>query len=215
MSVRGITGVLLAAGRGTRMGRTKQTVPVWTAGKQQPLVAVAFDAIAACCDQMIVVVGHAQREVVAALGNRRYSAVTSPPGAEMAESIRAGLRAISTSGESDFPSIFLQPGDHPRVAQATLEQLLAAARRRPTQVIIPRFEGTGGHPILIPGDIAKMLMDEPLPGGLRTFWRANPQHCHHVAVNDPGVTTDLDTPDDVRQLETDTEDNNSMSAATR
>ena len=51
-------GVLLAAGRGRRLGGTKQLLE-WPPGAVgTTLVAAAFDAIAAACARMVVVLGH-------------------------------------------------------------------------------------------------------------------------------------------------------------
>src|SRR5215212_1453152 len=61
-------GVILAAGRGGRMGGTKQLTPWHGAGGSKPLVTAAYDAIHPICDDMVIVVGHIADSVVAALG---------------------------------------------------------------------------------------------------------------------------------------------------
>ena len=62
-----ILGVLLAAGRGRRMGGAKQFQPWPTVSGSQPLVAASFDAVCGVCDEMIVVLGHRAEEVAALL----------------------------------------------------------------------------------------------------------------------------------------------------
>src|SRR6185312_15899824 len=86
-------GVILAAGRGGRMGGKKQFVAWRSADGEKPLVAAAYDAIRSICDDMVVVLGHEADAVAAALGNRRFHRADSNPDAPMFESIRAGLRA--------------------------------------------------------------------------------------------------------------------------
>ena len=51
-------GVILAAGRGGRMGGQKQLTPWQSADGEKPLVAAAYDAIRPICDDMVVVLGH-------------------------------------------------------------------------------------------------------------------------------------------------------------
>ncbi|MEM8679317.1 MAG: NTP transferase domain-containing protein [Planctomycetota bacterium] len=198
-----VIGVLLAAGRGTRMGRVKQLVPVPAAKSQLPLVAAAFDSIAAFTDRMLVVVGFQRASVIEALGTRRFQVVESSADVDMAESFRAAMRQLGGDSQNhprEDVKILLQLGDHPRAAAITLQQLLETSRQHPRRAILPRFQGRGGHPILIPGGIAKMLVNRPLAGGLKVFWQANPDRWTSIEVDDPGVTMNLNTPDDLRRL---------------
>jgi len=108
------------------MGGGKQLMP-WPSAGDEPLVAAAFDAIAGVCGTMLVVVGHEAEAVVAALGARRFETVASDPDAEMFESIRAGLGAARSRSRAPGAAVLLHPADHPRVAPATLESILAVA----------------------------------------------------------------------------------------
>jgi CTP:molybdopterin cytidylyltransferase MocA len=117
-------GVLLAAGRGGRMGGTKQ-LKLWpfSAGPK-PLVCAAYDSIRPICDEMVVVLGHEADAVAAVLGKRPfYHAVSSADG-PMFESVRAGQQAARDI-DADA-TVVLQPGDHPEVARSTLDALAAA-----------------------------------------------------------------------------------------
>src|SRR3954468_6219768 len=112
-------GVILAAGRGGRMGGKKQLTPWPTWAGTIPLVAAAYDAIRPVCDEMVVVLGHAIDEVAAALGARAFHQAESDPHAPMFDSIRAGLRRAQRLNPT--AAILLQPGDHPEVALSTLD----------------------------------------------------------------------------------------------
>jgi len=65
-------------------------------------------------------------------------------------------------------------------------------------VVVPTFDGRGGHPILLGAGVFTAIRalepDEPLRDLLRTRNRLD------VAVDDPGIRIDLDTPDDLRHL---------------
>jgi molybdenum cofactor cytidylyltransferase len=192
-------GVLLAAGRGTRMGRTKQLVPWPTAQGEKPLVSAAFDAIRPISDAMVVVLGHEADLVAAALGERQFHRAMSDPAAPMFESIRAGLR---TAQKIDAQAtVVLHPGDHPEVAPHTLSELAAWSLQRPGMVIIPQYAGRGGHPVLVPTNICQILIDADCSGGLGQFWLDNPELCVRVPVEDAGVTRDIDTPGDFSGVE--------------
>ena len=188
-------GVILAAGRGGRMGGTKQLKPWPSADGEKPLVAAAYDAIRPICDEMVVVLGHAADKVAAALGERQFQWASSIPDAPMFESICAGLRAAQ--GIDASATVVLQPGDQPEVATTTLSAVVEWSLKRPVRAIIPQFAGRGGHPVLIPPGIATLLLDRDCPTGLGQFWLDHPELCHRVRVNDPAVVRDIDTPSDL------------------
>jgi molybdenum cofactor cytidylyltransferase len=184
-------GVLLAAGRGRRMGRTKQLVPWPSDAGEKPLVAAAFDAIQSICDEVVIVLGHEAGLVAAALGNRNFHRAFSDPDAPMFASIRAGLCAAQIINSQ--ASIVLHPADHPEVAPATLATLTEWSHQRPAHAIIPQYHGRGGHPALLPPNIVLQLLDVDGTRGLRQVWIDHPELCHWVAVEDASVLRNIDT----------------------
>lgn len=184
-------GVLLAAGRGRRLGGRKQFHPWPTADGEKPLVAAAFDAVAPVCDAMVVVLGHLADEVTVALGEREFHTVQSDPDAPMFDSIRAGIQAALQ--EDPEATVLLQPGDHPEVRPATLEQLLTLSGKHPNRAIIPEYQGRGGHPALIPAEIAQRLLTTDCPQGLGQYWSDHADLCLRASVEDGSVVRDIDT----------------------
>jgi molybdenum cofactor cytidylyltransferase len=188
-------GVLLAAGRSRRMGRTKQLLSWHTAGGEKPLVAAAYDAIRPICDEMVVVLGYDADSVAAALGDRSLHRSQSDPDVPMFHSIRAGLK---TAQELDpTATVVLQPADHPEVAKTTLIELTESSRQHAEQAVIPEFNGRGGHPILIPPAVVARLVVSNSPAGLGDFWISYPEYCVRISVADPSVIRDIDTPEDL------------------
>lgn len=186
-------GVLLAAGRGRRLGGSKQLL-IWPpTGKL--LVASAFDAISPACSRMLVVLGHEPRAVETALRPRRFETVLSDPDGPMFESVRAGLRAASLLQGISW--IILQPADHPGVGAVTLQRLVQEATARPGLAVIPEYAGKGGHPAVIPVLLVPEILAYTGPGGLREFWRSHPNRRVRLDVDDPSVVRDVDTPDDL------------------
>src|ERR1700675_2587418 len=148
-----LIGVLLAAGRSTRMGRPKQLLP-WLPNSPaaKPLVAASFDAIACVCDEMVVVVGHEADAVIAALGEREFGAVAVDPFAEMVASVKAGL-AIAR-GINPAADVLLHPADHPEVRRETIDLCIQTAADYPGRAVMRTFGGAGGHPVLIAAELA-------------------------------------------------------------
>ncbi|QEG37250.1 nucleotidyltransferase family protein [Bythopirellula goksoeyrii] len=184
-------GVLLAAGRGRRMGGRKQLHLVTTASGEKPLVAAAFDSVAAVCRKMIIVVGHRAEEVTAVLGDREFQPVLADADAPMFHSLQVGLHAAQNiDGKA---SVLLQLGDHPHVSPATLMLLLAIATEQPTKAVMPEYQGQGGHPVLLPAPLIRELLAAECPDGLRGFWNQYPERCLRVTVEDAAVVQDIDT----------------------
>lgn len=186
-------GVVIAAGRGRRMGRTKQLVPWPTSDGTKPLVAAAFDAVQGVCGEMIVVLGHEADAVAAAIAPRSFQRVLSDPDAPMFQSIRAGLEAAADIDPDS--TVVLQPGDHPQVTAATLQLLVETAARYPDRAILPEWAGHGGHPVFIPPAVVRQVLEADCPGGLRQFWIDHPELCVRLPVDDATVVRDIDTPD--------------------
>jgi CTP:molybdopterin cytidylyltransferase MocA len=186
-------GVLLAAGRGRRMGGLKQLLP-WA---ESTMVAAAFDALAGHCGAgMVLVVGADAEAVSAALSGRGFGVVRGDSDAEQIESVRTGLRsALELPG---VQRVFLHPADHPVIPAGVLDALLAGACAQ--TALIPTYRGRGGHPVLIPAAIAASIVAQlrDQPGrGLRAFWESNPHLVRRVEFHDaPELILDLDSPED-------------------
>jgi molybdenum cofactor cytidylyltransferase len=188
-------GVLLAAGRGSRMGCTKQ-LKLWPATDgPKPLICAAYDAIRPVCDEIVLVLGHDAEKVGAALASRPFERAFSSADVAMGESICAGLRAAAAIDAR--ATVVLQPGDHPEVAERTLRMLISESLMSPTQAVIPTYYGRGGHPAFIPGVVVQKILATSCPEGLKQFWADFPLLSRRLAVEDPSVVRDVDTPADL------------------
>jgi CTP:molybdopterin cytidylyltransferase MocA len=165
------------------------------ADNARPLVAVAFDAIARVCDAMVVVVDHEAEAVLAALGDRMfYREVVGKSSQPMFASIQIGLQ-MAKRIDADADAV-LQPADHPQVRLDTLQSLISEGAEQSDRAIMPLYRGRGGHPALIPPNVARLIRNYDGHGGLRQFWIDRPHLCHRLPVDDPGVVFDVDTPSD-------------------
>ena len=187
-------GLLLAAGRGRRMGQTKQLLPWPPPDGSKPLAAAAFDAISEFCDQMVVMVGHESEKVISALEPRSFQAVHSDADLPMYESIRTGLQAIQRIAPGR--AVLIHPADHPEVSATTLQKLIQSSAVHPHNAVCPHHEGRGGHPVLVGASLVPGLIRWSGTGGLRQFWLDDPETLVELPVEDATIVRDLDTPDD-------------------
>ena len=191
-----LVGVLLAAGRARRMGRTKQLMP-WPPDGDTPLVAVAFDSLASICDQMVVVVGHEADAVAAALGPRPFTRVDADPDAEMLDSVRAGIRVAQRVAPG--ADIAVHPADHPRFADVTARRLTAIRADRGLRALLPVHAGRRGHPVVIPAALLTAILVYDGEDGLRGFLSSHTGLTRRIDVDDADIVRDLDRPADVER----------------
>lgn len=182
-------GVLLAAGRSRRAGAFKMAVPVGG----RPLLLWGLEALRSCCGRVIVVAG-AGAGTIAPL-------VAGLPGVELAlnEDHEAGMLSSVKTGAARVRAgrFFVLPGDMPRVRPETLARMLDAAAGAP--IAVPAFAGRRGHPALLSAALLPALLAEPAGSSLGAFIRC--RGAEVVAVDDPGVLDDLDTPEDLKRAD--------------
>jgi molybdenum cofactor cytidylyltransferase len=141
---RRIAGVILAAGRSTRMGGPNKLLAEI---RGRPLVRIAVEeALASHAHPVIVVTGHQQDKVQAALTGLDIKLVHNPDFAEgLSTSVKAGLAAVPA--DSDGAIVCL--GDMPQVTGPLIDKLLAAFDpERGALVVIPTIEGKRGNPVV-------------------------------------------------------------------
>jgi nicotine blue oxidoreductase len=182
-----VTGVLLAAGAGRRMGRPKALVEVGG----EPLVLRAIRALQdGGCHPVHVVLGAANHEVGALLPTN-VTAVTADDWREgMGASLRAGLAAAA-----DADAVLVHLVDLPAVNADVIRAVTAEAER--TAVVRASYHGKPGHPVLFGGDhlpsIAATLHGD---AGARD-WLAGRGDVRLVECAHLGDGIDVDTPQDL------------------
>jgi CTP:molybdopterin cytidylyltransferase MocA len=111
---------------------------------------------------------------------------------DMLASIRVGLGRLLEA--SEWIAVAVLPVDHPLVAAASVRALAAI----PAPCTVPVYRGKRGHPVCLARSVALAIVREELPGPtLRDALRAAGRH--DVAVDDPGVVANCNTPDRLRQ----------------
>lgn len=189
----GIGAIVLAAGKGERMGRPKALVD-WH-GKT--FLEHALESLkAAGASPIAVVLDPAAQDFAAAkkiAGDAGAVVVeNAKPERGMLSSVRHGLTALSGATHAA-----LLPVDHPGIRPATLEALFLHARSAPDRIVVPVFEGRRGHPGVFPASRFGDLMGAPDDEGARAVLRTHANLVLEATIDDPAVVRDLDTPEDL------------------
>jgi CTP:molybdopterin cytidylyltransferase MocA len=113
------------------------------------------------------------------------------PGLDMLASLRWGLRHLIS--ETAWHAVVVLPVDHPLVGAAAIRELAAVD----AAVVVPCYRGKRGHPIVLGREVAARLARGELAGAtVRDVLK--PLGAVDVAVDDPGVVANCNTPEALR-----------------
>jgi CTP:molybdopterin cytidylyltransferase MocA len=193
-----IAGIVLAAGRSRRMGEPKALLALDGTTFLARAVAALRDG---GCGEVVVVTGPESDETggrirgeARALGAR--VAVNEAESSEQADSLRAGLLALSSLAAAAV----VLPVDVPAAGAESVRTVIAAFRARGAPIVRAAHGGRNGHPVLFARAVFAELLADDLPEGARTVIHRHGDAAESVEVAAEGVLSDVDTPDDYRRL---------------
>jgi molybdenum cofactor cytidylyltransferase len=86
-------------------------------------------------------------------------------------------------------------GDQPHLQAETLRRLLNFSALNLDAICQPAYGGRTAHPVILPHPVFEALKTSPA-GTLKDFLNLAPGRSVQHVINDPGLTLDLDTPQD-------------------
>jgi molybdenum cofactor cytidylyltransferase len=198
-------GVILAAGKSSRMGRDKALLPWPPQIPGQPpanetFLSCAIRSFSLSTDFAVVVAGKNQAvlaPVVYASG--ATLAVNPDPSRGQFSSLLVGLHEVLNRGR-DTALITLV--DRPPVSIATIEALITAFTSAPTSVwaVVPEFSGRHGHPYLAGRELIEAFLRAAPTASAREIEREHRDHIQYVAVDDPLIALNVNTPEEYAAL---------------
>jgi molybdenum cofactor cytidylyltransferase len=190
-----IYAVILAAGSSTRMeGKPKALLR--DSHNQTYLTRIAVNAREGGAGGVLVVVGPPHGDAVKkALPPGVAAAVNPRPERGMLSSVQSGINAVPRG----CTGVLVWPVDVPFVKSTTVRALINAPGAK---LVLPTHQGKGGHPLRIPQQLFAEVMALDGDGGLKALIDARPNAVERLAVDDPAVLIDVDTPDDAADAET-------------
>ncbi|MFQ5352117.1 MAG: NTP transferase domain-containing protein, partial [Candidatus Binatia bacterium] len=148
LASRFISGLVLAAGGSTRMGRPKQLLPL---GETCLLQRVIDQALESRLDEVVVVLGHRASEILEALktptASRVRFAVNDDHAEGLSTSLITGLRALDPRTVAAAVILGDQPGVGATLIDRTIAAFLASDRSVARPVYVSRG---GGDPVKVP-----------------------------------------------------------------
>ncbi len=194
-----IAGIILAAGRSSRMGSPKALLTY----DGETFLARLVRILSTVCDPVIVVLGHHAEALRAHVPPPAKAVVNPDPDRGQLSSLQTALNALPENA-AGFAFI---PVDCPAVSLDTVHQLARTflARDPETQFVIPRGphgkkKVARGHPVFASPAIAREMLSLKPTDEARTIVHAHVPETQYVDVTDPGIFTDIDTPEAYKAL---------------
>jgi molybdenum cofactor cytidylyltransferase len=187
--------LIIAAGFSRRFGSDKR---LYKLKHDDPLLIATLRPYRRVFANVAVVVRSSDSELSRLMADRlgRNAPIVVPTDQAhlgMAASIADGVRALAA-----WDYLFLGLGDMPYVRAETLEQLKTRMDRarldRIPCIVVPTLGNIPGHPVGFSREFFAELLALTGDRGARSVVDAHPPAVVRIAIDDPGIVTDIDHP---------------------
>lgn len=198
-------GIILAAGESSRMGRDKALLP-WppqTPGQLptgETFLSAGIRSLSFSADFVVVVAGANEAVLAPVVYSNGARIATNPdPSQGQFSSLQIGLREVLSRGR-DAAVITLV--DRPPVRAATIEILRSAYAAAPPEIwaVVPEFDGQHGHPYVAGRELMEAFLQAPAGATARDVEHRHQERIRYVAVSDPFVALNVNTPEEYAAL---------------
>ena len=189
-----IPGIVLAAGKSSRMGRTKALLSI---GEGETFLSRVVRTLTDGGVEEIVVVVGADADAIRASADRYAMPVrvVDNPDYEQGQlsSLVKGLHAVDRPA---LTAALVTLIDVPLVAPETVRTLLQEYTAGSALIVRPASRGRHGHPVIFDRALFDELRQANPKEGAKEVVRAYSAEVMNVEMTDEGAFTDIDTPED-------------------
>ena len=186
-------GLILAAGESSRMGADKALLPFADSSFLEHLIRLFLPRVA----PLVVVLGHHAEAIRGSIALRPGLTFAINPDYQRGQlsSFQTGIRALPARARAALVTLV----DHPAVADTALDAILGHFDPAAPSLVIPRYQGQRGHPVLLPRPLLDEIAGLPPDASAKQVVRAHHRQAIFLDLADPGILADIDTPADYQQ----------------
>ncbi|MBC8015367.1 MAG: nucleotidyltransferase family protein [Sporomusaceae bacterium] len=184
-----VTGVILAAGQGRRMGQPKQLLPL---GGKPMVWHVAAAACQAALDQVVVITGSYHAEVKEVLEDLPLQVLYNENWAQgQATSVKKAVQSV----RDEAGAILFLLADQPLVDIELINKLVGTYRETGTSIIMPRWHSQPGNPVLFDMKVwrSALLQLSGDEGARQIIKQQQQKAVHYIELSDGQAFFDVDT----------------------
>jgi molybdenum cofactor cytidylyltransferase len=168
------------------MGTPKALLPLGDETFLSRLIRI----FSSCCQSVCVVLGHDPDSIRAGVPQNvpvEY-VVNQEYALGQLSSLQCGLRRVGNDSEA----VLFCPVDVPAFEASTPRLMIDRYRPGTDLLVVPRYQGKHGHPILIASALISEFLDLPNTSQAREVVHAQVARTRYVDVSDPGILKDVD-----------------------
>lgn len=189
-----ISAVILAAGKSTRLGLSKQLLEI---NGRTMVEHVIKNVCGSNVDETIVVLGFMADKIIDKTRSYNVKIVLNKDyKSGMSTSLRAGLKAVN---KKSCAVIFVL-ADQPLVNTSIINKLVSGYERKKPLIVVPTYKGKRGNPTLIDRTLFKEI--ERISGdvGARSLIEKYRKNVEEIEMDSLGVLIDIDTAEEFKLI---------------
>lgn len=179
--------IILAAGFSKRFGREKLLIDI----ENRPMIEKIIELVGSIFFDEIILV-YRDEEIKNTVPDKNIKYVLNNESEKgLSSSLKCG---ISNSGSTDGYIFFM--GDQPYLYRDTIIKLIKAFKDKKGSIIVPKYCGQRGTPVIFAADWKTDLMNLSGDSGGRTIIEENIEKVYFVDIYNQKEGKDIDTPGD-------------------
>jgi molybdenum cofactor cytidylyltransferase len=186
-----IASIVLAAGSSGRMGSPKALLKIGETTFIQHIVDILSRHNIV---QIHVVLGAHAEEIKPTLSDMPVAVVTNAQWQN--GQLSSLIKGLETINEQQTDGLLVWPVDHPLVPGVVIDELIEVFENNPGRIVIPKFEGRRGHPVIFPKSLFNDLRSAPADEGARAIIHRNEELVYELNTKEKEVLVNIDTPED-------------------
>ena len=186
-----IVAVVLSAGESSRMGRPKALLPIDGQTFIERIVAALKQTKVG---KIIVILGHNFRELEAKISHLPVQILINTDYRQgQLSSLQLAVRDLQADADCDGMLVHLV--DHPYLAPALVQEMIRRFYETKKRIIVPKFHGKRGHPVIFSNALFGELLSAPMAEGAKAVVNAHRAETLEIDTQEEGIAVDIDTPE--------------------
>jgi molybdenum cofactor cytidylyltransferase len=186
-----IVAVVLSAGESSRMGRPKALLPIDGQTFIERIVAALKQTRVG---KIIVILGHNASELQPKISHLPVEIlINTDYKLGQLSSLQLAVRHLQLDHDCDGMLVHLV--DHPYLTPALVQEMIGRFYETKKRIIVPKFHGKRGHPVIFSRELFAELLSAPVDQGAKAVVNAHRADTLEIETEEAGIALDIDTPE--------------------